>query len=508
MIDKMKLQYKVNIPITVLNSGYWRKKNFIPEPKPNDNKRNKRYRSVSSYTVINRHDRLCPKKSIPYYVYTGNRKVQITYWPKSQNLYIIGRLVNFSKKSNKVTTIGDYYAKGYIDPRQQDYLYAPIPGSLNELFDEINLLLYQITGLNLNILDFKPINYELTIDLWSQYVSAYINMFNLVFKDRGDERYVNYAIKNNLSLGSSFYVKTATDYRANARRNYTANFYNKEDQLLYQQNQDQFTVYSKDIIAAQGILRLEAQCYGRFSRSIFKKHNKNYKERTLKDLLDPDFIGNVLKDMIISLLGKEITSDFYNYHAAKDRIDASDLPTKDKKKLYDYILKFSRNQLSGMKPHRIRECRNLLSSIGIHYYLIPKDMAIDHLPSVLTLLEDKVNEIKEQHATASIPQEDVVTDALDMPETNNHFDFMPSHFPLYAYESNAVSPIKDDLAEILNEIEFIGQALPDQFSLSYATRFARRYRDGPLAYAIFPVENYFAAKAECHISGIYKNRYG
>jgi hypothetical protein len=180
-------------------------------------------------------------------------------------------LVNFSKKSNKVTTIGDYYAKGYIDPRQQDYLYAPIPGSLNELFDEINLLLYQITGLNLNILDFKPINYELTIDLWSQYVSAYINMFNLVFKDRGDERYVNYAIKNNLSLGSSFYVKTATDYRANARRNYTANFYNKEDQLLYQQNQDQFTVYSKDIIAAQGILRLEAQCYGRFSRSIFIK---------------------------------------------------------------------------------------------------------------------------------------------------------------------------------------------------------------------------------------------
>jgi len=505
MIDKTKLKYKVDIPITVLNSGYWKQGYYTPKPKLKNNKRNKRYRYVSSYTAINRNNRLSLKKYIPYYIYIGNKKVDIIYWPESQNLYIKGRLVNFSKKSNKVTTIGDYYAKGYID---HDYQYNPIPGSLNELFDEINLLLYKITGLHLNVLDFIPMNYELTIDLWvSQYVSAYITMFNMVFKDRADKRYVNYAIENDL-LESSFYVKTATDYSINAKRNYIANFYNKEDQLLYQQNHDQFTVHREDIIAAQGILRLEAQCFGRFSRSTFNKHNKDYKERTLRDLLDPDFIESVLKDMILNLLGKEITSDFYNYHAAKDRIDASDLPTKDKKKLYDYILKFSRNQLSGMKPHRIRECRNLLSSIGIHYYLIPKDMAIDHLPSVLTLLEDKVNEIKEQHATASIPQEDVVTDALDMPETNNHFDFMPSHFPLYAYESNAVSPIKDDLAEILNEIEFIGQALPDQFSLSYATRFARRYRDGPLAYAIFPVENYFAAKAECHISGIYKNRYG
>ena len=506
MIDKMKLKYKVNIPITVLNSGYWRKKNFIPEPKPNDNKRNKRYRSISSYTVINRHDRLCPKKSIPYYVYIGNRKVQITYWPESQNLYIIGRLVNFSKKSNKVTTIGDYYAKGYIDPGQYDYQYQPIPGSLNELFDEINLLLYQITGLNLNVLDFKPMNYELTIDLWSQYVSTYINMFNLVFKDRGDERYVNYAIKNDLSLGSSFYVKTATDYRANARRNYTANFYNKQDQLLYQQNQDQFTVHSKDIIAAQGILRLEAQCFGRFSRSIFNKHNKNYKERTLKDLLDPDFIGNVLKDMILSLLGTETTNDFYSYHAAKDKIDASDLPTKDKKKLYDYILKSCRNQLAGMKTYRILECQKLLAELGIHYFLIPKSMNVSYLPSIITLLDDHVDELKQQHTAASTMT--ATDDVMAEPAIKDNFN---DYSPLYMNEAikESASPI-NEVAEIMPKVKwsYIGQA-PDQFLLSYSTRV--RPRDPPTPttrQSIYVFENYFADKAEYHIFGMYKNRHG
>lgn len=68
------------------------------------------------------------------------------------------------------------------------------------MFDKVNMKIYELTSEKLDIIDF-----DVSFNLFAvDNVGRYIELFNLVFKDKNDKRYKNYTLETDKTLYSSF----------------------------------------------------------------------------------------------------------------------------------------------------------------------------------------------------------------------------------------------------------------------------------------------------------------
>lgn len=400
MIDRIKIYKRIDLDVTKFSNKF--KHDYREVPRRIDMETGEVF---EGYTV-NR------------YIYKNNG-LSIIYSIDTKKLRVEGRLPNISTTRNLVHNLDDFLigqkklvkfeveqveidantlcnqAEYDIDdnlvfPNQweevfyEEYVYDDI----HSILDKTNLKIYELTGEKLDIRDFDVSNIEVTFNLFGiDNVGRYIELFNLIFKDKNDKRYKNYTLETEKPLYSSFYVKSNSNYKRNTNDSYTVNFYNKLDQLqhLEKNPKNNSKVTNTDKRLAECVLRLEVQC----GYKELKKTTKKFKQ-----FLDIDFCAEIVINKYKSFISKDETLDFYSYKKAKEIIKNTDSLSKSEKK----------NLLSYMEDkHRFNKkfstqteskYRGLLAKLGIHYYFIPTKWNIDYLESPITILKDKIVSIK------------------------------------------------------------------------------------------------------------------
>ena len=80
----------------------------------------------------------------------------------------------------------------------------PTINDLNSIIKKVNDKIHGLTGgRDLNIIDFSIASIEVSFNIFNvEDVDRYIELFNLIFKDKNDKRYKNYALENNKELYS------------------------------------------------------------------------------------------------------------------------------------------------------------------------------------------------------------------------------------------------------------------------------------------------------------------
>ena len=352
------------------------------------------------------------------YIYNHNG-LTIKYSNKTKKLWVEGRLPNISTTRNLVHNLDDFLIgqeklvklevenieidaetlcnqaeydadDNLVLPDQweevlhEEYVYD----DLNSIIEKTNKKIYELTGVKLNIEDFDVSYIEVTFNIFDvEHVGRYIALFNLIFKDKKDKRYVNFALENNKPLDSSFYVKSNSNYIKSINDSYTVNFYNKLNQLEYLEMnpKNNSNVTSRDKRLATNTLRLEVQV----GYKELKKTTKKFKQ-----FLDIDFCAAIVINKYKAFISKDETLDFYSYKKAKEIIKKTEKLSKiDKKNLLNYIEDKHRfnKKFSYQTENKYRA---LLSKLGIHYYFIPTKWSIDYLKSPITMLNDKIDYIK------------------------------------------------------------------------------------------------------------------
>lgn len=86
--------------------------------------------------------------------------------------------------------------------------------------------------------------------------------------------------------------------------------------------------------------------------------------------------------------------DFYSYKKAKDIIiNTDDLDKLKKKNLLNYIeKKFKCNKNFSYQTER--KYKKILAQLGIHYHFIPTRWGIEHLKNPISMLTEKIENIK------------------------------------------------------------------------------------------------------------------
>ena len=389
MIDKVKLNTKVDIDEDILNASGWKR--------GTDEKHNCTY-----------YDRW---ENDIYFKYIMDR----------QTLTVIGRFINASEAPNKVHNLDVLYegmvleklsAIPLTDEERYEYTYykdnnggwtrglVVDHGShcyrssyflydLDNVLNDINALLYRLTDVTMDIRDFRPVKVEVCFNLETSHVEEYLQIMNLVFKDKDSPRHVNYALEKDCELTSSFYVKTKGEFAKNSRQNYTVNFYNKFDELSHKPAR---VIKPLDLRLATGILRMEVQVNYSYMKSFYKKKDMDHTERRFADFLDVDFCASIIKDKYRYFIDKDEYLDFYSYQAAKEKVEHSDLSLVVRNNLLEFMRKRSRN--NNKSSNTKKRYNQMLSKMGIHWFFIPTNMGIDYLPSPMKLLDDRVANIK------------------------------------------------------------------------------------------------------------------
>lgn len=401
MIDKIRIYKKIDLDTTKFN-----------------NKFKHDYREVSQEIDYDTGEILKDSYTVNRYIYENNG-LSIIYSINTKKLKVEGRLPNISATRNLVHNLDDFligqkklvnFEVDYVEidaetlcnqaeydtndnlvfPDQweeichEEYIYDDI----HSILDKTNSKIYELTGVELNIEDFDVSYIEVTFNIFDvEHVGRYIELFNLIFKDKKDKRYVNFALENNKSLDSSFYVKSNSNYIKNINDSYTVNFYNKLNQLehLEMNPKNNSNVTLRDKKLAEGVLRLEVQV----GYKDLKKTTKKFKQ-----FLDIDFCAAIVIDKYKSFISKDETLDFYSYKKAKEIIKITNVLSElDKKNVLNYIeSKYRFNKKFSSKTER--KYIRILAKLGIHYYFIPTKYGIDYLKSPISILKEKIKCIK------------------------------------------------------------------------------------------------------------------
>lgn len=395
MIDKVRLYKQIELDVTRFD---------------------KRFKH-QQYTVAPKIDKetgevLKESYDVNRYVYEHN-SLAIIYSIKEQKLKVQGRLPNASRTRNLVHNMDDYIlgkekiVKWEVHQEERDATWLcdnaeydaddnlifpnqwveyddieSVEDDVKSIIESVNKKIYELIKVRMDIREFKTSYIEVTFNIFDvAHVDRYIELFNMIFDKKGDPRYKNYVIEQDLERYTSFYVKSKSNYRDNKNDSYTVNFYNKKNQLEYLESnpRNNSNVTSNDKQKAENVLRLEVQLAYQGIKSV---------GATFKNFLDI----NVCKDVIVSkyrwFISKNEQLDFYSYKAAKQIIMKSELKPKVKNGLLDYI-KSKKKWSAGT----VTKYKNLLESLGIHWCFIPTSWNIDYLESPMKLLNIKVNEI-------------------------------------------------------------------------------------------------------------------
>lgn len=412
MIDKIRIYKKIDLDVTKFS-----------------NKFKRYYREVSQKIDYETGEILKDSYIIDNYIYSNNGLV-IIYSMNTNKLRIQGRLSNISMTRNLVHNLDDYiigqkklvnFGVEYLEvdsntlcnnseyDADDDIIYPPqweeeiyeeyVYEDLDSMLEKVNNKIYELTSEKLDIRDFDVSYIEVTFNLFEvDNVDRYIELFNLIFKDKNDKRYKNYTLETDKPLYSSFYVKSNSNYMRNTKDSYTVNFYNKLDQLQYLEKnpKNNSNVTNDDKRLAENVLRLEVQ----LGYKELKKTTKMFKQ-----FLDIDFCASIVINKYKAFISKDETLDFYSYKRAKEIIKDTDRLTKlDKKNLLNYIEDKHRfnKKFSIQKENKYKK---LLAEIGIHYYFIPTKWDIEYLESPIKILNTKINNISREIEYRSIMKE-------------------------------------------------------------------------------------------------------
>jgi hypothetical protein len=372
------------------------------------------------------------KLEIERIVYVSNSdNVSIRYNPDTNKLNVEGRLINYFSSNNLVATLGtaemgslfsettiteeEYIQKEYCYDYDIDDNLIPLDEHFNPItenaihyntivteevweenldtvINDINQRIFNLTGNKLDIRNFRVVHLDACFNISTEYFNEYLIIFNEIFKFQDlSTRYTNFAIENNEPLYSSFYVKPNATYRDNSNTNYVVNFYNKIDQLtnIKNSNSGKQKVTDEDINIANNVLRLEVKTGYKFLKTFCSDNGICMEQRPFKDFLNVNLCAKIIELIYARFIDKTGKLDFYSYHLAKEKVIAEGL--KNEKDVLNFLQSIAKGHKNSFKDKRtFKKYQNIISELGIHYFLIPKYLNVDYLPSPMSLLQNEV----------------------------------------------------------------------------------------------------------------------
>jgi hypothetical protein len=374
MIDKVKMNKQVYVPLERFTSNNWRQFRF---------RGNTLYRHV-------------------------NNQVNFYYSTRTGRLTITGRLYNLSDNRNRVGNL-DLLYEGMAGIHIEQEAVTNVDGTvttiyharaytqnLDQLIDRTNSYINELLDVNIDIRTFKVTYIEFCFNLQTSYVEAFCRMFNKVFRERQLAGYTNDVSRRRLPEDSGFYIRSNAQYRDSAGSRYTINFYNKLNQLsnlISRRESDYDPETYGDITGAVNILRMEVQVgYS----ALYQFYDQNELDRNFQAFLDPQVARDIIYRQYERIIGPQ-DSCFYSYQEACHVIDSSDYSRNLKRQIRQYLLHYVRHQHAPSRNTMFRY-RKLLRDIGIHWCLIPSSYNLSMLESPIAMLDRHISDIETNRA--------------------------------------------------------------------------------------------------------------
>ena len=303
---------------------------------------------------------------------TRINNIWVGYYPKSKKLVLSGRYIQLIINS---------YIKNFDD------LFLD-KEDLDKFFDEFNNEITKAIDMIVDIKKFKPTRIDFCINVKTPYVNEYIKLFNYCFKKKNSKYHKNFIYEQGKEAYTSCYIKTKQQYENSENENFTVNFYNKQDQLLYKQEKDKEKygrsgITNTDIDEAKDILRLEMQAHYKYLKDVSKMFKINFSTRKLTDYFNIEISKEAIKKKIKFFFGEE---DFYSYKAIKQILLNNGYKNHD---ILTYIKKLNNNEI--LSAYEKRKYSKILVNLGINAkYFIPKSLGIDYLMNPIKLIDEKI----------------------------------------------------------------------------------------------------------------------
>ena len=262
MIDKVKMNTIIYIPLTAIDLTRWRRFN---------------------------------NRGNPLYIHKL-LGVTICYSVRTSRLSVLGRLYNLSDNRNRIGNLdllyegmaGIHILQEHDDDGTVRYYAESYTQDLDDLIDKTNAYINNLLNITVDIRTFKVTYIEFCFNLTTPYVADYVRMFNRVFTQHPHASYTSHVQRQGLGDHTSFYIRSNAQYRDGNDSRYTINFYhklNQLDHLITHTPPKNFTPERfGDITPAIGILRMEVQVGHIALRNLY---GNDPLERQFNNFLNP-----------------------------------------------------------------------------------------------------------------------------------------------------------------------------------------------------------------------------
>ena len=245
MIDKVRLYTQIHIPIQLLTNGQpW----YACHSRLHGSTHYRHYCNAPDRGYMDMADALLDQR---------RRGLELRYYPNSQRLFVIGKLMHFSIRSDLVSNLDLPYA-GISDvqvsqhhetvdgQRQITYCHDVAFEDLPVLLDKVSRYISDLVGQRVDIRTFQVSYIEICFNVRTGHAEEYLELFNGIMRDTDPKRYQSYVLEHGLSPGSSFYVtprrrqesrpapagKEGRKQASSNKSRTIVNFYNKTHQIL------------------------------------------------------------------------------------------------------------------------------------------------------------------------------------------------------------------------------------------------------------------------------------
>lgn len=292
-------------------------------------------------------------------VYYHHRSgVVISYRPETGKWYIAGKLIALIHDT-QVLNVDDIYGT-----------------DVQEFVNDINAYMRELLTIPmLDVLEFEVLRIDYCFNIRTPWVGEYLDVLARAFRQTNTGNRVDFTQEKCLS--GSVYIKTKGDYRANTRRNYVLNYYDKFNRLEYLRERGH-PIVEDDWRYAENILRLEVQCGFQF----IKQMSADLKcSRYLGDLLDYRVAYFAHARIYERVFKGTADQDFLTYQLAKKQL-------KSKMALKTLQWSAEHHDITGGK---FAQGRKLIKESGIYpYAFIRKGSGVEVMTNPLRLIWNKL----------------------------------------------------------------------------------------------------------------------
>lgn len=291
----------------------------------------------------------------------SHRGVKIRYYPYTTRLTIKGKLITLLQNT-QVLNVDDIYGK-----------------DIDRFIDDINVQINKLFPTPiLDIRDFTVTRIDYCFNVKTEHVSTYIGFLNKAFSLLASDVRKNYTLEK--QLDGSVYIKTASDYENNTRKNYVLNFYNKTNRLVYQAEKGE-NITDTDFLHAENIFRLEVQCGYEMIKHICKKFGI---EKRFGDFFHYTIALYAIDTVYHRIFRADKTLDYFTYEKAKNMVSG--------KKARAALYTLATNHSIAGKEYAYG--RDQIKALGIYpYCLLPKSRTLAALENPLKLIRSKLTDL-------------------------------------------------------------------------------------------------------------------